>query len=324
MEIALFDKEKNKNLRQSNFLIEARYKLTLQEFRIITIIMSMISQNDEDFKEYKINLSDIRNLLDITSDNLVPELKKATKGLLSKPLVILSDNKTIQMNWISSAKYEKGKTYVIVKLDPELKPYLLKIKSYYTEFELQELLSLKSFYSSRIYELMKQFTPTIPKRTFDVDELQEILGCNYPNYGNFKDRVLKSAILEINNKTGLAIDFEEKKQGKKVVKIIFNIRVKSKLPVTEKKEVEISTIQPLKNIDTQDIKDLRVAIRMALNLKFGSSIDQIFLRIFKNAEIIKNGDEYLLSTPYPDALEYQQLLIDKGINIKIILVKNND
>lgn len=88
--------------------------------------------------------------------------------------------------------------------------------------------------------------------------------------------------------------------------------------------MEISTIQPLKNIDTQDIKDLRVAIRMALNLKFGSSIDQIFLRIFKNAEIIKNGDEYLLSTPYPDALEYQQLLIDKGINIKIILVKNND
>ncbi len=233
MEVKLFDKEKDTNLRQSNFLIEARYKLTLHEFRIITVIMSMVSQNDQDFKEYRIDLGDVKKLIqDINklktkNESIIIELKKATKGLLSKPLIIITGNEAIQMNWISSAKYEKGKSYVSIKLDPELKPYLLKIRSNYTDFELQELLSLKSFYSAKIYELMKQFFPNIPKRKFKIEELQQILGCNYPKYGNFKERVLKSAIMEINNKTALTIDFEEKKEGKKITDIVFNIRGKN-------------------------------------------------------------------------------------------------
>jgi len=236
MEVTLFDKEKNKNLRQSNFLIEARYKLTKQEFRIIRVIMSMVSQYDQDFKKYQIKLADIKSLLESKSESLVADLKKATKGLLSKPVVITTKDKIVQVNWISSAVFAKGKAFVEIALDPELKPYLLEIKSYYTEFELQELLSLRSFYSLRIYELMKQFSPRefsqgIPRRGFKVEELKKILQGeevdNYPSYGNFKDRVLNPAILEINNKTGISLSLQENKIGKKVDEVVFIITPKN-------------------------------------------------------------------------------------------------
>lgn len=227
MTIAVFDKDKKNNIRQSNFLIEARYKLTTQEFRIVSIIKSMVSQGDEDFKEYRINLKDIAKIIEVTGDSLIPDLKKATNGLLRKPLVIYHNGATIQMNWISSYKHIKGNTFIQIRLDPELKPYLLQIKSHYTDFELKELLSLKSFYSYRIYELMKQYHPIIPKRSFDLEELKEILGCqdSYPSYSNFRDKVLEPAVLEINNNKQLKISlgFEQDKVGKKVKGITFFI-----------------------------------------------------------------------------------------------------
>lgn len=227
MTIAVFDKDKKNNIRQSNFLIEARYKLTTQEFRIVSIIKSMVSQGDEDFKEYRINLKDIAKIIEVTGDSLIPDLKKATNGLLRKPLVIYHNGATIQMNWISSYKHIKGNTFVQIRLDPELKPYLLQIKSHYTDFELKELLSLKSFYSYRIYELMKQYHPSIPKRSFVLEELKEILGCqdSYPSYSNFREKVLEPAVLEINSnkQLKLSLRFEADKLGKKVNGITFFI-----------------------------------------------------------------------------------------------------
>ncbi len=227
MTITVFDKDKKNNIRQSNFLIEARYKLTTQEFRIVSVIKSMVSQEDEDFKGYRINLKDIAKIIEVTGDSLIADLKKAANGLLKKPLVIYHGGATIQMNWISSYKHEKGQSFIQIRLDPELKPYLLQIKSSYTDFELKELLSLKSFYSYRIYELMKQYHPTIPKRSFPLEELKEILGCqdSYPSYSNFRDKVLNPAILEINNNKQLKIilGFEANKIGKKVTGITFFI-----------------------------------------------------------------------------------------------------
>lgn len=255
MQVTLFDKDKNTNLRQSNFLIEAKYRLTRQEFRIITVIMAMVSQFDSDFKKYQIKLLDIKNLLESTSESLVGDLKKATTGLLSKPLIITTPEKTIHLNWISSAVFANGKAFVEVTLDPELKPFLLQIKSYYTEFELRELLSLKSFYSSRLYSLIKQFGD-IPKREFKLDELKGKLGCiyeengnvvdSYPLYGNFKARVLDPAVDEIKDKTKLSISFEPKKIGKKVQGIIFTIN--KNLEPTKKAELPL----PPENSDELD------------------------------------------------------------------------
>ncbi|MBF8984826.1 RepB family plasmid replication initiator protein [Lutibacter sp. B2] len=70
------------------------------------------------------------------------------------------------------------------------------------------------------------------ERSFTVEELRDVLGIQkkqYPQYANFKQKVLKVAFEEINEKTDLNFKFEEIKKGRKVDKIKFFIKSQKKV-----------------------------------------------------------------------------------------------
>ena len=53
------DKYQNNNLIvKSNYLIEASYKLTVQEVRVVLLLASMINKDDDKFKLYKVKVKD--------------------------------------------------------------------------------------------------------------------------------------------------------------------------------------------------------------------------------------------------------------------------
>ena len=51
-----------------NKLIEARYRLTLQETRIILWLLSEIQQGDKDFRKYRVKISDLADFVGISDD----------------------------------------------------------------------------------------------------------------------------------------------------------------------------------------------------------------------------------------------------------------
>ena len=55
---------------QGNKLINARYKLSTQESRLLYAAMSLIKPEDEDFKKYKINISDLSKYLGLVGGNI--------------------------------------------------------------------------------------------------------------------------------------------------------------------------------------------------------------------------------------------------------------
>ena len=73
----------NSNLKQlvkkSNYLIEASYKLSLQEQRIILVVSSLININDNDFKTYKIEAKSLISSLNLSGKSQYSELKTITK-----------------------------------------------------------------------------------------------------------------------------------------------------------------------------------------------------------------------------------------------------
>lgn len=81
---------------------------------------------------------------------------------------------------------------------------------------------MNSPYAIKLYKLLYQYKK-ISKRVFSVEELKTQFGIKdkYPNYKNFKQRVLEPSIMQINEKTDLYVNYEEKKFGRKVDKIIF-------------------------------------------------------------------------------------------------------
>jgi plasmid replication initiation protein len=164
---------------KSNKLIEAKYKLSLNEQRLIHTLISKIKSDDEEFKEYYIKVTELKDLFDLEDTTYYSKIKKITENLLGKTLSIQEEDGLLQINWISSAKYLDNEGYVKLCFDPKLKPYLLQLKNYFTAYGLDNVIRLKSIYAIRLYELLlKEYRYYGQKRInfiFGIKELKEML-----------------------------------------------------------------------------------------------------------------------------------------------------
>jgi hypothetical protein len=140
-------------------------------------------------------------------------------------LIIQEDDKEIILNWVNDVTSIFGSGEIQFSFSESLKPYLLQLKEKFTEYRYYNIIQIKSSYSIRIYELLKQYEK-IRRRKFKVDELREILGIEegkYSNYADFKRKVILTAEKELFKKTDIYFTFKEKKKGKKVDELEFII-----------------------------------------------------------------------------------------------------
>jgi plasmid replication initiation protein len=158
-----------------NRLIEARYRLTLQEQRILLWLFSEIDPQDTDFKKYRVRIADLAKFIGISDGGgrLYREIADVT-GRLRKREIDLEDierNVTIQATWIASAEYHWNEGQVDICLAPVLMPYLLDLKKNFTKIAPKYAISMKSSYAIRIYELLKQYAG-LGSRLMTIDELR--------------------------------------------------------------------------------------------------------------------------------------------------------
>ncbi len=211
---------------KANKLVEARQRLSIQEQRIILLLISKIRPEDVNFVWYRCGIRDFANFLDLgKSKSIYIEVRKAVRKLMKRVITVDRKARDIDLHWIESAEYgDKG--YVKIRINQDLKPYLLNLKSHFTKYYIAYVVHLRSTYSIRIYELLKRFE-NLGGVAFELDRLKHILGVNhdeYSLYGNFKNKVLFVAQKELLEKTDIAFTFDEAKDGKKVSGIRFTIK----------------------------------------------------------------------------------------------------
>lgn len=211
---------------KSNKLVEARQRLSIQEQRIILLLISKIRPEDVDFLWYKFGILDLAKFLGIeSSKGIYLDVRKAVRKLMKRIITIDRKDRNIDLHWIEAAAYgEKG--FVKICMNQVLKPYLLNLKAHFTKFYISYIVHLRSTYSIRIYELLKRFE-NLGEASFDLDRLKFTLGVNqdeYKLYGHFKNKVILVAQRELLEKTDIAFTFEEAKSGKKVSVIRFIIK----------------------------------------------------------------------------------------------------
>ena len=228
---------------KSNDLVEARYRLSLQESHVVLWLLTQIKPDDEGFKTHQLKVEDFANMVGLRVDAQYEELKKTTLRLMQRVMQIRDPNKKklIQVSWLSSAVYEDGKGSVALRFDPELKPYLLQLKSQFTKIDIADTMKFKSVYAVRIFELLVQHA-SIGKRETSIDELRDWCGIKkteYALYADLKRDVINRAKTEINAKTDYEVDYKEIKEGRKVVALEWTIKHKTYF---EKTQSEKSTI----------------------------------------------------------------------------------
>ncbi|WP_144641588.1 replication initiation protein [Bacillus cereus] len=209
---------------KSNLLIEANSSLNLIEQKILLCLASNIEPNDKNFKTYTFPIKKFHDLLGLNGSTKYTELSKITKNLLAKVVEIHTGEELIQTSWLSSAIYNKKKGTIDMRFDPLLKPFLLELSNKFTSYRLGNIIKLKSIYSIRMYELLKQYE-IVKERTILLQTLRYYVDAIniYPNYANFKQRILKPVQKELRASTDISFEFKEIKKGRKVYKIKFYI-----------------------------------------------------------------------------------------------------
>jgi len=216
---------------QSNRLIEAHYRLTLQEKRLILWLTKEIKRDDIDFKKYQLKITDFAEMMGLNPKTQYKEMRRITKALMSHIIEIEDpqDNSIKQMAWLCFAHWEPKKGICSLEFHPELKPYLLQLKVEFTQVEFSEVLGLKSVYSIRIFELLIQYL-SIGKRKTSVNDLRSWCGIQkeeYKLYADLKRRVIDKAKEEINAKTEYEVDYKEIKESRRVASIEWIIKKKT-------------------------------------------------------------------------------------------------
>lgn len=198
-------------------LINARYKLNEDE---IDFLVSVIKDKKASLDSKKYDL-------------------KLIKKFMIKMLEIQTSDGYIFLNWFDKINYDVNSSLFDVKLQNNVKEFLSELSMELSSKDLKYFFSLSSNYSRAIYKLLKVHQRK-SKANINLEDLKVKLqvpkGLNL--YSNFKMKVLSVAEQEIKDNTDMSFSIEEKKDGKKVTSLIFNIYSKDAIkPIDVKSEV---------------------------------------------------------------------------------------
>lgn len=250
---------KNYIVKKSNyFIMNSSYDLSLEEQKLVLTLASMVQPEDEDFKPYKFKINEFMQLLGVDTKTKYTVVPNITKELMKKVFEIEEDDTIIQTAWLSSAIYKKGSGMVELEFSPRLKPYMVKLNTMFTQYKLANILSMKSKYSPRIYEILK--CNEFKKQGYiemEVEELRKLLKADniYPLYADFKRNVLLQTQKELNKLTDISYEFEEIKTGRRVTALKFYIfsntkkKVEAKPIVSSEEEIAATSSKMFDGVD---------------------------------------------------------------------------
>jgi len=228
--------EDNKNniVKKHNELIQkARYSLSEIEIKIVSTLISMIKTDDAEFHQYLIDIKELQKLTNTNTNDREYYINIA-KSLMSKPFSI--ENKVF--NWVTFAEHEANSSILKFEIHRMLKPYLLELQKNFTQYNIKNILLLKSSYVIRLYEYIiskfaeyMNYNPNSKSFTFEleIEELRELF--EIPESYLYKDirvNIIDKAQKQFKEKTNIKFEYEEYKIGRAVKRLKITVRENNK------------------------------------------------------------------------------------------------
>ena len=222
---------------QANNLIGGKQALKLNSAKLIRAAIMQIVPEDAELESYIITIKDLAELLGVPASNIYRDIEEITDDIIKNPVYVREEKagktiRFIKMPWVTRCEY-KADAGVALKLNGDLKPFLVNLKEHYTQYTLDSVLAMKSVYAIRIYELIqsKIISRTLPKDGAEIEisvqEIRECCNCEdrYPAFANFRDKVIDKAVNEINRVTLYRVGYSYTKKGRAVVGIVFHLNM---------------------------------------------------------------------------------------------------
>jgi plasmid replication initiation protein len=215
----------------ANDIIKGKQNMTLQQARIIRLLITQVVKQDKDLKTYTCRIQDLAKFLGIDSSNLYRDVQKFCDEMLSLKVYIGTGNPKEpweMFQWLQFAKYDDGN--LTLELSNKIKPYVVELEKWFTQYQLGNILAMQSFYSIRLYELIKcQDGVTRANKEFHeftMEYLRQYFCCEkkYQRISQFKEKVIETAAKEINEKSDIRLNpVEYIKTGRTITSVRFYV-----------------------------------------------------------------------------------------------------
>jgi plasmid replication initiation protein len=211
---------------KSNHLIEAGYKLSLNEQRLILMAITQLdgrkpAPKDNDFV---ITAAEFAEAFNIPIKQAYETLDDAASRLYERDIKTYDRDAKMRdrFRWVDRVKYWDGEAKVTLSFTRWVIPYLTVLYQQFTSYELKQVSQLNTAYSIRFYELLVQFLKT-GERYITLKQLRELLELKdqYPRFFDFKKRILEPSIADINMKTNLTVEWDVMKKGRVITGLMF-------------------------------------------------------------------------------------------------------
>ncbi len=225
------------NVAQGNDLIQkARYSLernageslTTLEQKFFLYVISKIKPNEKELNTITISIAEFCRVVgqEPTAGDNYKRVKNAITKLKRRSLWLYDKetNRDITVDYIQKAIISRGSGIVEIRLDEDLRPYLLNLSRNFTLFSLRNVLAMKSRYSISLYQILKSQYFKGPEYTVSIADLKANLdAASYTDFKDFKKRVLIPALTEINEYSDLKVSVEYIKKNRAYDKILFTL-----------------------------------------------------------------------------------------------------
>jgi plasmid replication initiation protein len=227
---------KNMLVVKSNRLVEASYRLTLAEQRVI---LSAIAQSRKMKKPLTaetlvlIKAADYAKMYEMPLNQAYEQLREAEKIIFQREFTLVDTRPetgevfSLRSRWVFAAGHSNKAGMIGLMFSPLILPYINQLEEQFTRYKLEKVAKMSSVYAIRLYELLMQWGSR-GWREVELEWLKKTLMVNedYPRMFDFKKRVIDVAVAQINEFSDLTVRYEQQKTGRNVThfKFIFELK----------------------------------------------------------------------------------------------------
>lgn len=248
-------------LMYSKQLVHTSYEVTAIQNRIFYYCLLNAQKEKNGSLKCTVKLEHLKNLIPSKNQRTLANIKKSLEILSTSILEFeekdIRDGDDVECKYtlIAMHKYYKNKELFEIVFLEELYSHIINY-TVYAPLNLEIVSRFKSFYSQRLYELLRLWSRTDVQivKEFKLEQLKFILGAEnkYPDYKNFKQRVLTQAVKEINTFGNMEVTMEEVKKSRRVEGIKFTILDKEKRKYFDKERLEENEITKQISLISED------------------------------------------------------------------------
>ena len=217
----------------ANDMIRGISRLSLNESKLLRLIIMQVKPHDKELMQFSIKISEFAEILGVGRRNMYREADRMTDRLMQEVIRIGDGNpkhRWKKFHWVDVCEYEDGT--LTIKVSDELKPYLLGLQKWYTQYRLEDIFMFKSVYAIRMFELItmglkdaKPYANNVTEVYIPISVIRKATNTEdkYERISQFKAKVISTATRDINEFSPYHVTVRDYKEGKKIVGFYFTV-----------------------------------------------------------------------------------------------------